>query len=193
MSDHEDEEARDNNWFVHSAARPLRPMNVFVEITRNGCKCQESFGSSERMDHYLATAVTTAQRLMHTIVASLAELVRFRPRTKCLSYCSECQRKIDGIDNVNWLFEQQDLYNNDENTRTPLKRWRVIKRNEAHHANGCCCTIIDFTTWTRVSKSVLIKAIATCVSASNAERKGLCVDESAVHTALEDSRRTSLP
>ncbi|KAL2745127.1 hypothetical protein V1477_006544 [Vespula maculifrons] len=178
MSDHEDEEARDNNWFVHSAARPLRPMNVFVEITRNGCKCQESFGSSERI---------------HS-----KQLKKKRPKSdivllECLSYCSECQRKIDGIDNVNWLFEQQDLYNNDENTRTPLKRWRVIKRNEAHHANGCCCTIIDFTTWTRVSKSVLIKAIATCVSASNAERKGLCVDESAVHTALEDSRRTSLP
>lgn len=32
-----------NNWFVHLT--PVhRPVNVFVEITRNGCKCQENSG-----------------------------------------------------------------------------------------------------------------------------------------------------
>lgn len=31
-----------------------------------------------------------------------------------LSYWSECKRKIDFIDNGNWLFDQQDPYNNDE-------------------------------------------------------------------------------
>lgn len=62
-------------------------MDVFVEITRNGCKCLESTGRSEllspsthqRVSHYLATAVTTAQRLMHAIVAaSRPELPCFR-------------------------------------------------------------------------------------------------------------------
>lgn len=67
----------------------LGPMNVFVEITRNGCKCLTATFSlcggepslvrrcdgvrRERANekvyanesHYLATAVTTAQRLMH--------------------------------------------------------------------------------------------------------------------------------
>jgi len=68
---------RDNNWLVHSAL-PEWPMDVFVEITRNGCKCLESTSRPhhpppprhQRVSHYLATAVTTAQRLMHAIVAA---------------------------------------------------------------------------------------------------------------------------
>ncbi|KAL2729173.1 hypothetical protein V1478_005962 [Vespula squamosa] len=177
MSDHENEEARDNNWFVHSAARPLRPMNVFVEITRNGCKCQESFGSSESKRPKKKRPTKSDIVLLEHLTS-----VKGKPMASIMQ-TSYSSNKIPTI----------TMNNRATNTRTPLKRWRVIKRNEAHHANGCCCTIIDFTTWTRVSKSVLIKAIATCVSASNAERKGLCVDESVIHTALEDSRRTSLP